>query len=139
MIDDDIFMTVAAKGIVMSAAIHHAFVLITVTQPEPAGSSSGGSALVPLLVLGGLAAGAGGLVFMGSRRKKRAEAAALVENSDIDGLAWADADEATAAVRADALQAVAVDTGSVEAHDLALLWRVRAGHHRAGERLHTEG
>ena len=68
-----------------------------------------------------------------------AEAAALVENSDIDGLAWADADEATAAVRADALQAVAVDTGSVEAHDLALLWRVRAGHHRAGERLHTEG
>ena len=68
-----------------------------------------------------------------------AEAAALVENSDIDGLAWADADEATAAVRADALQAAAVATGSVDAHDLAILWRARAGHHRAGERLHTEG
>ena len=68
-----------------------------------------------------------------------AEAAALVENSDIDGLAWADADEATAAVRADALQAVAVDTGSVAAHDLALLWRVRAGPHRARERPPTAG
>ena len=65
--------------------------------------------------------------------------AALVRDSDVDGLAWADADEVTAAVRADALQAAAVATGSVDAHDLAILWRARAGHHRAGERLHTEG
>ena len=48
----------------------------------------------------------------------------LVRDSDIDGSAWADSDEATALLRADALQAVAVDTGRVDAHDLALLWRV---------------
>lgn len=53
--------------------------------------------------------------------------AALVRGSDIEGVAWAEADEAMAAARADALQAVAVETGSVDAHDLALLWRARAG------------
>lgn len=54
----------------------------------------------------------------------------LVRDSDIDGSAWADSDEATALLRADALQAVAVDTGRVDAHDLALLWRALAGARR---------
>ena len=56
-----------------------------------------------------------------------AAAEALVRGSDIDGAAWAESDEATAALRADALEAVAVDSGRVDAHDLALLWRARAG------------
>ena len=53
--------------------------------------------------------------------------AALVRASDVDGGAWTEEDGAMATVRASALQKVAADTGSVDAHDLALLWRARAG------------
>ena len=65
--------------------------------------------------------------------------AALVRDSDIDGVAWAQADQPVAASRADVLQAVARDTGSVEAHDLALLWRARAAHEGADQPLAKRG
>lgn len=46
---------------------------------------------------------------------------------DVDAELWGTADAAAAASASAALLAIAAATGDVDAHDLALLWSVRAG------------
>ena len=53
----------------------------------------------------------------------------LLDEVDVDGILWATADAATAADTAADLRALASATGDVDAHDLAVLWGVRACAH----------
>lgn len=72
-----------------------------------------------------LIAAAGSSPWPGTSGPERVVGRFLLRDYDIHGTAWAEADPEEAAVRAAELEAAAVATGSVDAHDLAILWRAR--------------
>ena len=73
-----------------------------------------------------LAAAASDAEALPARRPTDPVAPRVLADWDVDADLWAGADATAAAEASAALQAIAAATGDVDAHDLALLWTVRA-------------